>query len=305
MHPDVVDLHQRCRSFGGLRRGFAYPGLFPGERREWNARQRTGRKGDACAAAVAGTDNPAVGTGLVHSQVGLLPVGTALTLFRVAGAIVGQVVPGDVGQIAVFVHQHPRRLLQPTPARAALSRVCFGTCPCLDVPSIVARRRRPPPRRMVHQAAPQAPHPRREPQRRNPPDHRPVALHRPRRRTQRSIDAESAPDAVYVTDLPLAPVAAGAVPGTDVLHHHQTVRTAHDRAHRAVPQQVRKPNRNVFFSHRAEGSTLCRRSFRPRHVRPARRHFGGQSWTLNAPVPSTLRIELRVAHRPRRDSPWV
>ena len=41
----------------------------------------------------------------------------------------------------------------------------------------------------------------------------------------------------------------------------------------------------------------------PPSCRPARRHFGGQSWTLNAPVPSTLRIELRVAHRPRRDSP--
>ena len=32
---------------------------------------------------------------------------------------------------------------------------------------------------------------------------------------------------------------------------------------------------------------------------------GGQSWTLSVPVPSTFRMECRVAHRPRRDSPCV
>ena len=303
VHPHIVDLHQGGRSIRRLRRRLAHPGLLPGARRKCDSRKRARREGGACAASWTGAEHSAVDSRLIQLQVRLSPVGTALTLLRPASVPVDQVMPGNVRQVAIFVHEDPRRLLQPAATLAAT--VGFVFTRWRTVLFVTDCRPRSPPRRAMHQAAPQAPHPCREPQRRNPPDHRPVALGRPRRCAQRASNAENAPNPVHVADLASHGVTARAIPGPDVLHHHQTVRTTHDGTHRAVAQQVREPNRDVFLSHETQFSNVRRRSFRFHHVRPMRRHLGGQSWTLNAPMPSTFRIEFRVAHRPRRDSPCV
>ena len=194
--------------------------------------------------------NPAVGSDLTQFQIRLRPVRVALTLLRVTTIPVGQSVPRDVRQIAVFVNENPGRLLQPAAALDAFSgfRGSAGA-PCFGVPAATAFRPLPSPGRPVQQAARQAAHPCRESQRRDPSDHRPVTLCRARRRAQHFTDAERAPHPIHVADLPLQRIAALAVPGADVLYHHQAVRAAHDGAHRAVAQQVRESNRNVFVSH--------------------------------------------------------
>ena len=213
----------------------------------------------------------------------------------------GQVVPGNVRQVSLLVDEHPRRLLQSATAFNAF----FGSRGSSGVPrsgiwAATVFRPGSSPRRRVHQAARQASHPRRESQRRNPPNDRPAPLRRAWRRAQQLFDAERAPHPIHVADFPIQGIAARAVPGADVLNHHQAVRAAHYGADRAVTQQVREPNGNVLFNHMVSVSSGSRRE-----IRLIRRHFVGQSYTFNDPVPSTFRIEFSVAHRPRRDSSCV
>ena len=154
------------------------------------------------------------------------------------------------------IHKDPWRLLQPSAALAAL----FGSCrPCgnprycnLAAAGFLPRSS---PRRRVHQAARRTVHPGRESQRWNPSDDGPAPFRRAWRRAQHPVDAEGASHPIHVAYFPVQGIAARAVPGADVLHHHEAVGAAHDCAHRAVAQQMREPNGYVLFSHEA----CCRR----------------------------------------------
>ena len=245
VHPDVVDLHQPARRLRGLGRWLAKPGLLPRAGRERYPRQRAGRQ--ALARTAARATNQSSGPGVAQLQIGLRPVGAAMALLRVAPVAVGQVVPGHVGQIALFVNEDPGHLLEPAAAIAAV-----GKSSCAPGLASLAAATRPSPAspgRRMQQAATQAAHPGREPERRHPADHRTVALRRSGRCAERVFDAESTPHPIHVANLPSHGIAARPVPRTDVLHHHQAVRAAHDGADRTVAEQVREPNGNVLFSH--------------------------------------------------------
>ena len=245
VHPDVVDLHQPAQSLRGLGRWLAKPGLLPRAGRERYPRQRAGSQAFVRSATSA-TDQ-AANFGVAQSQIGLRPVVTALTLFRTAEFPVSKNVPGHVRQIALLVDEDPGHLLQPAAALAACSGC--SRVPGSGSPARITFPPPGPPGSRMQQAATQAAHPGREPERRHPADHRTVALRRSGRCAERVFDAESTPHPIHVANLPSHGIAARPVPRTDVLHHHQAVRAAHDGADRTVAEQVREPNGNVLFSH--------------------------------------------------------
>ncbi len=204
-----------------------------------------------------------------------------LTTARVATISMRQLVPGHVRQITLFVNENPGHLLESPATRTTSSFV--SPTPACPFPCS--------PRRRVQQPARKTAHPGRELQGRNPSKGHPVSLGRARRAAECLFDTEGAPYPFHVANLSIHGIAPRTVPGTDVLHHHQTIRAvAHDRADRALAQQVRQANGYVYdlVSHGHVSFLNFAR---------------GHSWILNAPVPSTFRIECKVAHRAGRASP--
>ena len=218
------------------------------------------------------------------------PVGAALALLRVTEICVRQIVPGDIGEVALVVHEDPGRLFEPAAAAGAGIESFRSSRPGASV--VVSGRAPSSPGRRVQQAAPHAAHPRRKSERGYPSDHRPVPLLRARRLAERPVDAERASNPVHVADLSLQGIVARAVPGADVLHHHQAVRTAHDGSDRAVAQQVRQPDRNVLFRHGASPSSRSACGSRIAVPSPGRP-------VLDSERPGTLDVPHRVQRRPK------
>ena len=126
MDPDVVDLHQPSRTFRGLGRRLAHPGLLPSARWElgycrataesWRSTPQLGHKapcGRVQSHPASNRAAPSLGDTDAAPGCGVSPM--------------SQVMPGNIRQVAILVHEYPQA---PAPATRHRTYGALPSCSC-------------------------------------------------------------------------------------------------------------------------------------------------------------------------------